>query len=417
MNKIVIVNAYGRSNRGDSVLLDECINEVRKIYSNIIISGVVFEGKENMNLIHPDIIWSERIGNNKYKGIVSKILTLFYLIIALVSSFQFCSFFKFLMPKSQRHTFDAIRNSDIVISAPGGYIHDTNFAFYIALFHIWLGIRFGKKSYLAPQSIGPIDHFFSKRVSKSILSKCNLICARESYTYNFLIQDLGLNLNNIVKKTGDSAFWNFEVFRNRSEVFNILKDLSPDFDENKKILGVTVVNWNFPKLKNPLDAKRKYITAMAEIIDFMVDKYDVLPIIFNQVSEDLPMAKLVAKASRSKVIVDPISREPDILRALIAESHIFLGTRFHSCIFSMMASKPTYAIAYLPKTSYILNDLSLSHRYSDINQIDSKSIILQLENDINHLTEASNEIESAVHNYRNNFNRFSDLLKADCNEK
>ena len=42
--KFMIVNAFGRSNRGDSVLLDECIHEIRAKFPDAEIAGAVFEG-------------------------------------------------------------------------------------------------------------------------------------------------------------------------------------------------------------------------------------------------------------------------------------------------------------------------------------------------------------------------------------
>ena len=44
--KFMIVNAFGRSNRGDSVLLDECIHEIRAKFPDAEIAGAVFEGIE-----------------------------------------------------------------------------------------------------------------------------------------------------------------------------------------------------------------------------------------------------------------------------------------------------------------------------------------------------------------------------------
>ncbi len=39
----LIVNAFGRSNRGDSVLLDQCIDQIRIADPSAKITGVVFE--------------------------------------------------------------------------------------------------------------------------------------------------------------------------------------------------------------------------------------------------------------------------------------------------------------------------------------------------------------------------------------
>jgi colanic acid/amylovoran biosynthesis protein len=118
----------------------------------------------------------------------------------------------------------------------------------------------------------------------------------------------------------------------------------------------------------------------------------------------------VQKKARHTVIIDATSREPDVLRALITRSRIFLGTRFHSCIFAMMAGRPTFAIAYLPKTEYIMNDLKLSHRHTPIDAIDYDYMIRQLSSDFENLAGAEAEIQNAVKVYQQNFTRLQDIL-------
>lgn len=409
VNNIVIVNAYGRSNRGDSVLLDECISEIRVSINKAKISGAVFEGVETLHAVHPNIDWSERIGNAKKKGLIGRSLAVIYIIISIISTISIFEFLINLLPKSQKITWLKIKKSDMVVSAPGGYIHDTNFAFYIALLHIWLGIKFGKKVVLAPQSIGPIDSKIGKFISKSILKKCTVICARESYTYNFLKNDLHIN-DKIIKKTGDSAFWNFEVSNDFDEISDAKNYIGLNSIQ-KNIFGLTVVDWNFPKSTISHTLLDNYKKNIIHIIDYFSFKYDLQTVIFNQVSDDLDLAKSIADGCKSQVLVDDISREPHILRALISESTVFLGTRFHSCIFSMMAGRPTYAIAYLPKTSFILDDLNLLHRQISIDNVDVEKVIEQIEFDLNNLSFSECEILNAIETYRKNYSRLSDILR------
>jgi colanic acid/amylovoran biosynthesis protein len=95
---------------------------------------------------------------------------------------------------------------------------------------------------------------------------------------------------------------------------------------------------------------------------------------------------------------------------MIARSKVFLGTRFHSCIFSMMAGRPTFAIAYLPKTEYIMNDLKLSHRHTPIDAIDYDYLIKRIAEDYENLSQAEDEIRNAVLVYQENFTRLQDIL-------
>lgn len=405
--KFMIVNAFGRSNRGDSVLLDECVHEIRARFPDAEISGAVFEGIEDARAVHPTIRWTERIGNTGGGGLRNRLKSLFYLGCAwLGAKAPWLGTWRFL-PKHQRETFEEIRDADVIVSAPGGYIHDTNFAYFIALLHIHLGTILGKTVMLAPQSVGPIARPVSRAVARSVLGRVPYLCARESYSWDFLAHELRLPEKNVYR-TGDSAFWNDRVENDRDRIDAIYASLGVDI--SKPILGMTVVGWSFPKSADAKAAYERYTDAVARAADHLHSRYGLTPVIFNQVSEDLPTARIVQAKAKAPVVIDETSREPDILRAMIQRSAIFLGTRFHSCIFSMMAGRPTFAIAYLPKTEYIMNDLKLAHRHTPIDRLDYDYMIERLSKDWEELAEAEREIRTAVSDYRRNFTRFQDIL-------
>jgi colanic acid/amylovoran biosynthesis protein len=402
--KFMIVNAFGRSNRGDSVLLDECIHEILAKFPDAQIAGAVFEGIDAARAVHPRVAWSERIGNASGGG-SGRIKALVYLLAAWFSAWL--PFLGRLLPEKQRQTLDAIRASDVVISAPGGYIHDTNFAYFIALLHIHLGTLMGKTVILAPQSVGPIARPLSRAVARHVLGKVPFLCARESYSYDFLAHDLKLPEKNVYR-TGDSAFWNTHVEDNPALIDGVFDGLGVAKD--KPIFGMTVVKWSFPKSKTAAADLDRYTSAVARAADHMAETYGLQPVIFNQVSEDLPASLDVQRKAKCNVVVDQTSREPDILRAMIQRSRVFLGTRFHSCIFAMMAGRPTFAIAYLPKTEYIMNDLKLSHRHTPIDAIDYDYLIARVSGDCADLPAAEAEIQTAVKVYQQNFTRLQDIL-------
>lgn len=407
---VMIVNAYGRSNRGDSVLLDECIADILAVLPSAKIIGALFEGRAEAQTVHADIVWTERIGNTSIHGPLAKFVTLFRLAVAALATVPLCGRIVKLLPITQRQTWFGIRRAEYVVSAPGGYIHDTNFAYYVALLHIWLGNRAKALVVLAPQSVGPIDSLFARSVARRVLAPVPAICARESYSYAFLTQELGLAPTQVVR-AGDSAFWNRNVIKDTLLIESARAEIGLSRLKEQRILGITVVNWNFPKSDRPQVDSEAYVSAMGCILDHMANNHGLQPVIFNQVSDDLEMAKRVASAAKTHVLIDRVSREPEVLRALIAESTLFLGTRFHSCIFAMMAGRPTFAIAYLPKTSFILDDLKLSHRQIPIDNILIKTVITQLESDLASLSISESEINHAVDAYRHNHARLRDVLK------
>lgn len=408
MERIVIVNAFGRSNRGDAVLLDEGIAEVRSVYPQAQIVGVVFEGIRDATAVHPSIVWCERVGNARGPRLIARIGALAYMFSAWIGAVAPWMGSSALLPPQQRRTLEEIRDCSIVVSAPGGYIHDTNHAYLIALFHIYLGTLLGKDVVLAPQSIGPLEGRLSRWLAAQVLRRAKYLCARESYSYDFLTRDLGLPAEQVVR-VGDSAFWNRDVEGDDEIVDHEYKKLG--VPSRQAIFGMTVVGWSFPHSKNPRADYENYVEAMAQIAERVSKTFGLLPVIYNQVSADVTTACAVQRKAQCPVIVDATSREPRLLRAMISRSTIFLGTRFHSCIFSMMAGRPTFAIAYLPKTQSIMQDLRLASRYAPIDAIDVDVVLGKLASDFNNLAAAEGEIARAVADYRDRFVRLRDILR------
>jgi colanic acid/amylovoran biosynthesis protein len=118
----------------------------------------------------------------------------------------------------------------------------------------------------------------------------------------------------------------------------------------------------------------------------------------------------VRRMAKHPIIIDETSRDPPILRALIARSTIFLETRFHSCIFAMLAGRPTFAIAYLPKTTFIMNDLLLQDRHTPIDAIDVDAVLKKLSCDLENIVVAESEISVAISNYRRRYARLYDIM-------
>jgi len=405
--KYFIVNAYGRSNRGDSVLLDECISEVRRFDPSGEISCSLFYGVDDAAAVYPDINWSLRIGNSTRRGLVGRLETLFYMFISLLAVFPLLRFLIKLLPIEQQNTFKGVLASDYVISAPGGYIHDTNFSYYVALVHIYLGVALNKRVILAPQSYGPIRSKFGRLVASFVLSKCDAVCSREGYSHQFLKSTLFLD-DGILRRCGDSAFFN-------PNEINTLPDIDDEYQSvlkgSKRILGLTVVGWNFPHRANPAEDYHNYLKSFARAIDRLSIDFDLQPIVFNQVDGDRETACKLKDLCAVDVYVDGVSREPEYLRPLISQSYVFIGTRFHSCIFAMMENVPTMAISYLPKTEFIMKDLGFSDRFVDINSVDEGLLYSVVENYLSDIDKAKIDLDAKLCIYRGEFGTLGSVLR------
>lgn len=403
--KVLVVNAYGPSNRGDAVLLEECLAEVRSVISDAQLTVLVFEGSDEVRKLHPDIDWCERIGNAS--GVGARLKTITYMAAAWLAVRLPLPGAHWLLPPAQRRSLAAFRACDLVVSAPGGYIHDTNLAYLVALLHIELGIALGKTVVLAPQSLGPVRSAVGRAVMAHVLRRCDRICTRESYSLQFATQALRLPGERVVP-TGDSAFWNTLICTDEAVIDAELSRMGLGREE--ALLGVTVVGWSFPGNSTPDASYAAYVGALAEALDEISERHNLTPVIFNQVSSDVSTAKAVQARAKRRVVVDERSHPPDVLRGMIARSSLFLGTRFHSCIFAMMAGVPTVAITYLPKTEFIMQDLELGDRCTTIDAFDGARVTQIFAQDLADLPQARARVAAAVNRYQTRFKRLQTVL-------
>ncbi|RXG99149.1 polysaccharide pyruvyl transferase family protein [Bradyrhizobium zhanjiangense] len=406
--KYLIVNAFGRSNRGDSVLLDECIEQMRVVDPDATIMGILFEGISSARAAHPGVDWSERIGNSsRFSGPLGRLEQLVYLFVAWIA----CAIGWFglaqVLPESQRKTLMAYRTADFVISAPGGYIHDVNLSYIIALLHIHFGTLVGAKIVLAPQSIGPIKSKLGAAMTRLVLSPCALMCVREGYSRQFLIAELGIAPEKVVV-AGDSAFWNLHVTENGSEIDHLLQEIG--LERGEQFVGATVVDWPFPHRTNPAEDRARYEDGLVHIFDKLYREHGLRTVIFNQVASDLDLAQRIAERSGAHVLVHKTETEPEILRAAIGRARIFIGTRFHSCIFAMMEARPLTAISYLPKTEFIMRDLGLDDLVIDIASVDRQVLSRLVAESLKEEKAVSVRVNRAVNHYRNTKMRFGEAL-------
>ncbi|MCW1383261.1 polysaccharide pyruvyl transferase family protein [Novosphingobium sp. KCTC 2891] len=393
----LIVNAFGRSNRGDSVLLDQCIAEIRAVDPDARISAAAFEGLDAVRAIHPGVDWSERIGNSAIRGPLGRLLSLAYLALAwaaTVPGFDWASRF---LSAEQRRTVAAYRSADVVISAPGGYIHDTNLAYVIALFHIMMGTRVGARVILAPQSVGPLSSPIARKMARAVLVHCDALCVREGYSYDFLANELDLPRDRIIE-TGDSAFWDDHVDTDAEGVATALAEIG--VSPGEAFIGATVVDWTFPNLPEQTRLRQRYFEGMAQVIRNLHARFGLRTVLFNQVSSDLDAVREVARMAGDAALVNEVNHEPPILRAMIGRSECFIGTRFHSCIFAMMAFRPVVAISYLPKTAYIMEKLGLESDVVEINEFDAGRAEQLAIAKLDDRSGASARVRLAVEHYR-----------------
>ena len=403
--RTVIFNVFGHSNAGDAVLLDALVGMLRDLHPENELSGIAFDAVSEERWM-PAISWAERIGNATNRSIAGRARQLAGLgIAALMATSRAFLPLRHLLPRRQRLAVDLLCDADLAISCPGGYLEDSNSAYIVNLLSILLAARLSKQVVLAPQSIGPVRSRFGRWLMRRALRAADRIFVREGESLILIGALFPLHVREQqlakVQTAGDLAFW----FHRQPEASLEAECAQLGIDPTRKLLGLTVVDWNFPRAADPQAARANYIASLSAFIRHVEARQSHQIVIFNQVAHDLELARTIGSLHPA-VIVDAQERDASVLAGLIGLCDVFVGTRFHSCIFALVENVATVAIAYLPKTSGIMHDLELDDLVLHIDSISGEQLIRLFERVASERDSVQSRISANLETYRRRHDAF-----------
>lgn len=404
--KVVILNVFGHRNTGDAMLLEALVDLLQTRIPAGEIEGIAFDvGSERKWM--PTIRWHERVGNKLKRNALGKLAQGFALSIgiAIAVSRKFIVLKAFL-PLEQRKAIEALDGAELALSCPGGYLEDSNRAYLLNLLQMLIARRLAQYVVLAPQSIGPVRSRLGRLLLAFTLKRMDAIYVREEPSLSFIRNNLR-NIRAPVHSSGDLAFWYNRRLDSQAEEQWTKLNVCPD----KPLIGITVVEWYYPHHPDPKAAQAAYLGALTALIRHIEAEGVYQIVIFNQVSSDLPVAEKLAEMNPG-IIIDREDRDAGVFASMIASCEVFIGSRFHSCIFGLLGAVPTIAIAYLPKTSGIMADLGLSDFVFPIDLISPEALIESYETLRIQRSAISDRIKVSVSHYRDMNGRFNTELFA-----
>ena len=297
----------------------------------------------------------------------------------LISMANNLSLVKKTFSKKIYNTVKEFSEADAVFVKGGGFIHaygerTAPYLMWYFLFYVRLAQKMNKKVVFLPNSFGPFKGLTVEKQVRSVFNKLDLTYARE----NVSAESLGELLNKKIPVEMDLGF--FLEKGSQAEALKILKKYN--LSKEDKIVGITIRPWRFPGLKNPEELYKKYITSVADLVKSISEKgYKVA--LCNQSlgpnsheDDRNAIQDLLKEVNHSNVIWINENLSCDILKAVYSNFYFYVGTRFHSIIFSLTSLVPSIAIGYGGnKAKGIMDDFNLDKYVIQIQDVNSKQLI------------------------------------------
>jgi colanic acid/amylovoran biosynthesis protein len=348
---ILIVNQHTR-NHGDEAA---GLALIRSLYfsnfKDIALSynGPIMNWNENCYIKHADIKQIEPYSGTRFRNRVIKI----YFRYPSIFTKMFTLIFQDL-----RKEYKLIKQSDYIISAPGG----PNLGKYKDLRYLWrlyTAFQLGKKYALYSPSIGPFpkDDMNYTKLAAKVLQNADFVSLRDKQSYSFAKE-----LQVAFEKSVDTAF--LEDHKN-TKLPQEVSDLLPE--KYIVIVPHELYKWH-PDFKNY--TKDTFDKLFSSIISEFVDKGHkvvLLPQTFESRLNDEGYFKEL-KSDDKNITVIPTKYSSDIQQKVIENADFVIGARYHTVVFAINNKTHFYCLSYEHKMIDMLRILDMETNSTNITE-------------------------------------------------
>ncbi|HYH75665.1 MAG TPA: polysaccharide pyruvyl transferase family protein [Candidatus Saccharimonadales bacterium] len=377
--RVLISNVYSYKNKGDAAIVISLLQEVRRVFTDadiMIQTTDLTNDKDKYGApITGTLLWI-MLSSVRDRSFVARLFHLLKewstLQLYLAAYRLFGKKFTWLLSAALREFVRENEQADLVIACGGGYLRTAKgtaqdtILLSVTCLNFLAAKTLGKKVYLYSQSIGPVHGKLQQWILRRALNKVDLIEPREDVSMAYLKT---LNLATPIVMTADPA-----LLLGGNGTF---PERAVQLREGRLHVGLTVRKWF--KDEADLDA---YVQAVATTIDYLIEKHNAEAFYIPQViaenfgDDDRLIAERVQQYVKNKQYFTLIDADlhPFEVIGVCGSMDIFIGTRMHSNIFSLISHVPVVAIEYEHKTKGIMRGLKLEPLTIDIRDVTAESL-------------------------------------------
>jgi polysaccharide pyruvyl transferase WcaK-like protein len=262
--------------------------------------------------------------------------------------------------------------ADLVVSVGAERLNDNFYKNIVfSLYTYYLCKSYKKKMVLFPSTIGPFFFWWSKLLTKKVLSKVDLVYTRDQASTRVLYNELKIPSEKILNSV-DVAVLQVPISKKQAH-------LMIRANEDEILVGISAMRWTYFKnrIELPYSNYDAYVHEMAITADSLISQYNLTIVFYptnypihasreDDLSTAYDISSLITNKKKTKIITKLPT--PSQLQGMLACSQVNITTRMHACILSTSACVPTISINYLFKVREYMDSLGLSDFSIDIEE-------------------------------------------------
>ena len=298
----------------------------------------------------------------------------------------------------EREAYQAYQQADAVVTCGGSFLTDA-YDLTLTCFGYDLALQLNKPMILLGQSLGPFKSEEKKAFVAKRLQRFDKIVVRDHLSYQTALE-MGCEPE--------------QVIEGRDMAFLIETGAQPkQKPEGKLTIGLSLRRWTYPYAPSEQrdELYQNYLKSLAEVASRLVDQFDANVVFLSTCQgdkaysfQDSDVAKevlaMLALEVQSQCSVIDSFQTPESFLANLSTIDVFVGTRMHSCILSLISNIPTINICYEFKSKELFESMGLDEFVIDIEAINANEVSQMVAQALASYTEVSQQINDKVNEFR-----------------
>jgi polysaccharide pyruvyl transferase CsaB len=244
----------------------------------------------------------------------------------------------------------AVKKSKAVVFGGGTLLQDStssrSFGYYSWI--LKTAQKFGKKTILYANGIGPVYLKKNQKKAKEVLKNITLATIRDPDSYNYLTGELGAVTDNAcltsdeVLTIGQNGC--FDAYKK-----DFGKHIAKKDNGKSGYIAISVRKWKY--------VKSDFFAGFAAAVDIICREHGLIPVyILMQPENDRLLSERLSVLNGSAYFAD-IGGDIEKCLAIVKSAEAVISMRLHTLIFAAIFGIPMIGISYDPKVGSFLKDL------------------------------------------------------------